>query len=231
MNSYHSLFLQSINRTNYTDQPSFCEIDLPKNIHVGKCVELSMALIPNTFYNVNSRNNSIQINSVNQSLLTGNYTLNEFLSSLASLFPVGTIVNYDDQKNLVLISNDTPFTFSLDVPNSMYKLLGFEKKNYPSASDFTGLFGPKLYSTCIFVIIDNFTSCVLTSSENLNNVSFIIPNNVNKGDIIQFYSKTQFSLNPNLKNQDLKHLTVKFYDENGYLLEGLSDWSLALKLY
>lgn len=208
---------------NNTNPASF-RANLYKQLN-PRCIELSFAQIPNTWYNVTLKNNRIWVDDVLYTITPGSYTLNDILQALANSTPL--TFAYNDITNKILISGAAIFEIDFSLPFSMNKLLGFKNIFYSGATSYLGTFGPKLYDTAVFISTNLNQGVVMTSP--LKNCTFVIPVNTNKSEVVQFYSKTQFSISP--KVHEINFLDIRVFDEAGDLLEGMSDWSMMIKIY
>ena len=223
----HHFYIQSEDREDYNNtSPANFRVALSRELN-PHCIEVSFCQLPNTFYNITASNNNFLFNNVPQTITPGCYTLSEALTEFASV--TGLTVGYNDITNLITISAGANFSLNFNVQNSIGKLLGFKTILYSAQNSYTGTFGPKIYHSAVYISL-NIGNGVLTSS-GLKNVSFVIPNNVNKSELIQFYARTQFSLAPNVKKNGIQHFEVRVFDEKGNELQGLSDWSLLIKLF
>ena len=62
MHTVHHIYISSEDREDYANtNPAKCRISLPKNFK-PQCMELAFAQIPNTYYNINSTNDSFLLN-------------------------------------------------------------------------------------------------------------------------------------------------------------------------
>lgn len=222
----HHIYINSKDREDRDNtSPANFRIKLYKEVN-PKCAELSYALIPNTFYNITSVNKNYGFNMVQQTIPEGCYTLNELLQYIAN--QTALTIAYDDITNNITISSNVDF--SLDFSNTeLGGMLGFQKRGYAEQPTYTAEFGPRAYCSAIF-IDTNLGSGVINSGDHQNS-TFTIPVNVNKSEIIQFYSKTQFSISPKVRENGIQFLEIKLRDEYGQILSGLSDWSCMIKLY
>lgn len=225
--SEHHFYINSIDRENKSSTtPANFKVNLFKEIN--PCyAELSYALIPNTYYNITTNNNKFGINATTYTIPTGCYNLNDLLSEIVNLAAINIV--YDDVKNKITISSNVNFLLDLNLNNSVAELLGFLNEVYENQSSYTAEMHPKIYNLALF-IETNLGAGIITSCDNLKNTTFVIPANVNKSEIIQFYSKTQFSINPKIRQNGINFLEIKVRDEKGNIVEGLSDWSFMVKI-
>lgn len=220
-------FIQSEDREDYNNTtPANFRIMLQNEIN-PKCIEVSFAQLPNTFYNITAANNSFLYNAAPFAVTPGCYTLQEVLLEITNL--TGLTIGYDDITNKITILSGVVFSLNFNVQNTIAKAIGFKTILYSGAAMYVSSFGPKIYQSAVYVSMSIGTG-ILTSS-GLKNVTCVIPNNVNKSELIQFYSRSQFSLAPNVKQNGLQYFEVRVFDEKGNELIGLSDWCLLIKLF
>ena len=236
MSEEHHILLQSIDRINTFEDPANCRISLNKNIRNFKCVGLQSALIPHTFYNITNNNNVFIIDGTPQTATPGNYSLTDIVNSLNGLMSlIGGNASYNETLNLITLNAPASFTVDFTQNKSMYRLFGFAKQLYTSILGDAGYnivapFGPKVFTSSIFINMNNIPAGVISSNENVTHSTFMVPCNVNHGDLIQFYAHSQFYINPKANTSDLNHFDIKFYDDAGFQLQGLSDYTLLLKV-
>ena len=146
------------------------------------------------------------------------------------LAPLGSVsVTFDIIKELMTISNSVNFSLNFNVNNSIVGALGFNPQlTYSSNTSFVGSQVPKLFDSSIYISC-NFCTHIQTTSQ-LHNVSFVIPHNVNRGEIIQFYSSSQFALQPHIQNQTIGAVEFIVFNEEGRVLQNLADWSIMLHI-
>lgn len=231
MRTTHQLFINSSDREDYQNTtPANCRINIQKLVN-PHCIELSFAQIPCTFYNINSTNNKFNIDDTIYQVPVGSYGLNDLLQAMADAVSGFLTVQYNDVTNKITLSASTTFTIDFTVANSIYSKIGFLHKPYSGSNSYTATHGPKLYDSAIFINVNEIPAGCVTSNSTVRNASFVVPVNVNMGEIIQFYAHSQFSLQPRVHQANLQHFDIKFYNDQGVQLEGLSDWVLMLKIF
>jgi hypothetical protein len=171
------------------------------------------------------------VNATDIALQTGAYTLSDLTTAIQNAIGfLGTVaVNFSVKKNLITISADVAFSLDLTVNDSIVNVIGFEKKIYTGGFDYVGIFLPKLYDNAIYISC-NFCTHMQTTTPALHNVSFIVPHNVNRGEIIQFYNASQFSLQPRIRDQTIGYIELSVFNEKGELLQGLGDWLIMFEI-
>jgi hypothetical protein len=224
------ILLRSVDRDDYFNtSPSNFQVQLSKPVRANRA-QISYAHIPNTYYNITNKNNKFLLNTVQQSMPPGCYSLNELIAELSIILNTIGVSNitFNSISNLLTIGLDVNFSIDFNVDNSLANKVGFLKFNYTGANTYTGSYVPKIYENCIY-INTNFCTHIQTTSPN-KNISFVIPNTVNKGEIIQFYSSTQFNLQPIIANQTIGIIQLQLLDENGDQLINIGDWQIMIQL-
>lgn len=229
----HHLYLASKDREDFGADPANCRLSVAKSLN-PKCISLSFAQFPNTYYNITEKNNKLKINGNIYSIPPGTYTLSDLMQALAdALTPLNITVSFDDVKGRLTFNTPNLDLFDFNVDDSIHAKLGFKKQSYSDSNAFTGEFVPKIYDTSIFVSINGINSgCIAPigrDNKNVQNATFIIPNNVNKGEIIQFYQHSQFNLNPKVYDT-INYFDVRFYDDDGFILQNLGEWAMMIEL-
>ena len=233
--SSHFLIRLADRNDYWSTSPSKFTINLQKPLK-GSKAQISFCQIPNTYYNITTNNNSFNAGlgasvATNYQITPGNYTLNDLMIAIQNILaPLGTIsVTFDTITELMTISNSVNFSLNFNVSNSIAKVLGFNPQiSYSNALSFISYQVPKLFDSSIYISC-NFCTHIQTTSS-ISNVSFVIPHNVNRGEIIQFYSATQFSLQPHVKNQIIGNLEFIVFNEDGKVLQNLADWSMMIQI-
>ena len=101
--------------------------------------------MPNNMYNINSLNNTLQVNGVNKYIPNGNYSVKTFKTILLTLLPVGTTITYNDAQNTYTFTG----TGTLK-PITMGDLIGLTNNLQVSINNLTtGLINLSVYSKVI----------------------------------------------------------------------------------
>lgn len=219
-------YINSLNRTNKSSSPSNATVQLNKAIKAD-CAELSFFSMPNTWYNVTSYNNTFLLDAATITIPAGCYDLNQLLAEVLSLLPAGTTIAYNDVLNAVNITFLAAHTLDFTVSNS-YILLGYLPQAYGAALSFTSTNPPKIYTTILLVKTNLGSNMV---SDKGYHSSFIVPVNVNKGELLQFYNRSQFSIRPKVNNKDIKTIDIVLMDEHEQLLQGCGDFAAVIAVY
>lgn len=233
--SSHFLIRSADRNDFWNSTPSKFSVNLSKPLKGTRAV-ISFLQMPATYYNITSTNNKIKadigaVANTVYSLTPGNYTLNDLMTALQTLLtPLGVpVISFDNIANLMTIANNVNFSLDFNFDNSLSVVLGFSPLlSYSNLLSFTGQKVPKLFDSSIY-IGTNFATHIQTTSK-LKNVSFVIPHNVNKNEVIQFYSSTQFALYPKIKDEILGNLEFTAFNEKGELLQGLGEWQIMIEI-
>lgn len=215
MNSH--FYINSQTRTNPLVSPANCSIHINKAIDAG-IAELSFFSMPNTWYNITSDNNTLLMDTEPFSITPGCYDLNQLLTELQSVL-VGSTIAYNDVLNLINISFGVAHVLDFSQGN-MWRVLGFQPRAYASATSFTSSYPPKIYTNILIMKTNLATNMV----SNKGHATFIIPVNVNKGELLQFYSRSQFASRPKVNNNNIKAIDIVLCDEFENPLQGCGDF-------
>ena len=101
--------------------------------------------MPNNMYNINSLNNTLQVNGENKYIPNGNYSVKTFKTILLTLLPAGTAITYNDAQNTYTFTG----TGTLK-PITMGDLIGLTNNLQVSINNLTtGLINLSAYSKVI----------------------------------------------------------------------------------
>lgn len=114
---------------------SFADLQISKNKDEEIYVFVVDCVINNSYYNINSRNNSFRVDSTDISIEPGNYNINELVAALkTAIQPTHSHFNisYNKITSRLTISHNSQQsnTINFNVSNSIYKILGFLKQSY-----------------------------------------------------------------------------------------------------
>lgn len=222
MNSH--ITFHSHNRINYdSTTPANCEISLNKTIKAS-CAELSFFMAPNIFYNITDKNNFFLINNNELMLENGCYTLNELLTAILALLPIGSNVEYNNVLNKIKFTFLAPTDLEFNA-GTLHRTLGFPFGHNGPATEIISTFPPKVYNNCIFVETNLSNNIVRQSGLHS---TFCLPINSNKGEMIIFHRNTMFNSRPKVNNNEIKNISVVLRDEYGEVLQGCGDWTMIL---
>lgn len=230
MHQPYFLSLSSEDRLDYNNtDPADCQIRLSTHIENAKSFELVSFMMPNSYYNITSSNNTFETNLGVSVVDEGNYTLTEYLSIIENILSNQLIIAYNDVLSKVQIEQAPGSTISsLNLTNypNFASTLGLKAQTYnsfPILSDYP----PKIYENELYIYM-NVGAAVLTSNKFNERPTFIIPNNTNKSEIIQFYANTQY-MHPvaHINHQLDNTLHIRLRDKFGNKLKCAADWTMT----
>lgn len=214
----------SLNRINFsTTTPANCQINLNRTI-TAKCAELSYFICPNTFYNITSKNNTFLLNGGTITIDPGCYSLSQLFTEILALIPAGSTLLYNDVLNKIELTFLVNTTLDFSISN-FYIVLGFLPQAYPANTVFISTFPPKIYQSIVNVET-NLGSNIQNESGHFS--TFTIPILCNKGEMIMFNNRSQFSSRPKVQGNEIKNIQVILKDEYGNIMQGTADWTLIL---
>lgn len=190
----------------------------------------------NEIYNVTSNNNILPYyeSSLTNIELTKQYVNGDDLASdiqtkINAISGGTAAVTYSSATGKFTITNTTAFSlkFGDNTNNTCNNLLGFNQTNTTSATSVTSdniAYLSPYQRIMIKISGDNITSI---SDQDYGDYSFIITTNANFGDIAQYISKENDIREQRIYVNNVKHVKITFYDENGNLLS-LNNWCLVL---
>ena len=218
--------INSANRIDYNNtSPSKCEITLNKAFFAN-CAELSYFSTPNTFYNITSKNNTFLLNAGLITVDPGCYSLNDLTTELLTLLPAGSTVLYNAVTNQIELTFLLATTLDFSI-SRFYQVLGFKKKAYGPSTNFISEQPPKIYQNNIF-IQTNLASNIVNDLGNRS--TFVVPILSNRGEMITFHNRTNWSSRPIVKNKEIKNVTFLLKDEYDEPLEGAGEFTLVLAI-
>jgi hypothetical protein len=209
--------------------PSDFILYLPSSLKCCKA-KLIEACMPNSYYNITSSNNQININNSPILINQGSYTLQQLLTQIQSQISLISSISYDDINCRISIIMSASTIISFPSTNSINFVLGFPNNFNQTGTNFLGSFSPSIDQYSIFIEVDELYNNYLTT--NNNNSTFAISNNTNKNGIIFFYQHSQFNQQVNFRvpNQPLQQLSIKVKDVYGKNLIGLTEWTMLLEI-
>lgn len=220
--------LSSSLREDYNNtSPANCRINLKQSISAKKTRMVSFQCY-NTFYNITNINNIIRVNGVNYIVPSGCYSIQNLIDVLIILLGATFTIAYNSIFSRFEIINTAVFTLDFTIQNNIARIMGYEEKFYIAALQQNATYPPKLATNLIY-ISTNLGSAHITNN-NMVHYTFVLNNTSNKMDMILFNNQTNFNLPVLTKIQALNFLDFTFYDENGNILIGLSDWSITLEI-
>lgn len=149
------IFIDSKMRNNieYPNE-NFYKIFLPRPLKNVFKIHVKNIIVPNIEYIINDTNNNLNfqenINEIfNIKILNGNYSIEQLIDILQ------TQMNTIGKSNYTIFLNNGKLFFEsdlsngffnliLDIPNSIFSIIGFNKQNYKNNSIYSGTFEPYL---------------------------------------------------------------------------------------
>jgi len=208
-------------------------IELPSQHYIY--VSVQTAVIPYTFYNINSANNQL-IYTVNgympQTLIIppGNYNalqLGQFLTANMT----GFIVTYNSINNRYTIVNSTS-DFTISTGSTALALLGFQKQtSIASVSrSIVSIYNICLLSKqCVCVQSNLLTGNINNTSKSEGNILVSIPVVGQPYGLIVYFNHN--NIRTNLYTNTISLINIRLCDQNNTLLDvnGV-DWSMTLQI-
>lgn len=209
-------------------------------------IKLCYAYIPNMFYNINSNNNVLTVEEggggdVSVTLTNGNYNISELISHIQTKLNAagglsGTFtVTYNDITMKITIASTVDFSLNFSNSTStIYKILGFDNEDKtPDASNWTGDNPVDLqYIENYNIVMNNIGEYVHNITDNSYFFSFVIPNNKNKTEIVEYYENKNFEQKIDTgKTLDISYLDIELRDQSNKIVDLNSiDWHFIIKI-
>ena len=204
------LLIDSSNRTSISSSNTDFTLHFSKPINNVKKVKLLHATIPNTFYTVNSSNQSIDFKEgggpeLYATITNGMYDISNLLSAIKTAMDDAPgsdstyTATYSSITGFITISATGNFSliFSSNGTNystSLATLLGFDKSDSTDATSATGTKIPQISRPYHFdIVIAEFPNEISTSADNY--LSFIIPVDVDSGSVITWNDEFEQVIN------------------------------------
>ena len=218
----NSQYADKYNNGSFSD----CDFNLPIiNIEDGFYIYLSVvhALIPFSFYNINSTNNklSYQIASTvyNITIPTGNYNITNLLNTLSTLMPFFTI-SYDGIKNLLTFKYTLGANFTFLSSSTCFEIIGFRSGNsyVSSATILTSIYSVNVYCMRCININSNLITYNINKNQ-INNSSILccIPINETPYSMIEYNNVNNFRTN--LFINSINKINIRLADDKGNLID------------
>jgi hypothetical protein len=246
------IHLNSKYATSYNDNTlSDCNFSLPIiEIPSQHSILLSVqhAVIPYSFYNINSKNNVLTIQEIvvdsngNQTstitntlyISVGNYNAYQLASYLGGFFPSNRMsVSYDGIKNKFTFTNSTYNFKFLTAYSTCQELLGLSTNDLYNTSALKSLTSKNLINLsptrCICLATNLQTGCINNNLQNEQNILCSIPVNTQPYSIIDYKNTNDFKVN--LHNNFFNSISIKLVDDCGNLVDlNQQYFSLTLQL-
>ena len=212
------------------------EVSLQKNLYYNS-VKIKSILMPISWYNINSYNNTFTINSTVVTLVKSQYDVNELcahLSTISTAIGANTFeFNYSSTtgKITILESGTTNFALTWDSNNVLRNMLGFTE-NKTGSYTYTGANIVNMrYTESIYIKFDNFQTLHNYEYDSMNesidsaNIGLLLNDNVaNWGYNQKFEIKTAEGqilekIFRNCSKKIMTRIMCTFLDEYGNNLE------------
>jgi hypothetical protein len=225
------IHLNSRYATSYNDNnTSDCNFSLPViEIPSQHSIMLSVqhAIIPYSFYNINSSNNVITIQEIVDvsTVITntlyfsyGNYNAYQLAAYLGTLFPGNRMtVSYDSIRNKFIFTNSTYNFKFLTAYSSCQELLGLSTNDLYNTSALNSLTSKNLINLaptrCICLATNLQTGCINNTLQYEQNLLCSIPVNSQPYSIIEYKNSNNFKVN--LHNNVFNSISIKLVDDMG----------------
>jgi hypothetical protein len=200
-------------------------------------LSLQSAIIPNTFYNINSYNNilcyALVSNNIKQYLTipVGNYNIKDIVSYLNS-YMTNFTVSYNKTYNKLTFQNLSLANFIIYPESTLYGVLGFSNglTYYSNSGILQSVNAVNVNSIqYINVKLNINTNNITKYNVNDKNIICSIPVNINSYGVINYKNENNFKVNT-FRNE-ITELILQFTDQNGYNINfnGVQ-WSIVLQL-
>ena len=228
------IHIDSADNLNSGDDNADVLIEVNENVKINEVtpVYLHSFEIPNSFYNVNSGNNAVSLDSTVVNITAGSYTLTDLMSQIETDFNASNSdtfsVSFSNTTGFITILDSTSnYTLDFDVDNSIADLLGFSRSaTYSSAATYTGSRVPNLTDK-IYIHIEELTSPYNTS--NNSHPVFIVDNDQARHDIVYYKPDYKGQKKCDAK-QPFKMMHIRLRDRFGNTLENCPQWQMTLEI-
>ena len=232
------IHLNSKNADKYNYLTTDCDfqlpiIDIPEQHYIF--VSVVHAVIPYTFYNIDSTNNVLNYSynntTFNLQITSGNYNAIQLASYLQTIMGSFTIT-YDIIRNKLLFTNNDSINFSFLSSSTCLTLLGFVSNTTYTSSSY------KLTSPYVVNLLTKNCICILSNLQtgNINNadkyngsILCSIPVSGPPYSLITYTNSNNFR--SNLYANNLNEINIKITDSNNNLID-LNNcyWSITLQI-
>lgn len=196
-------------------------------------ISLVNAQIPYSFYNINETNNQFNVSGVTYNFPNGNYNVNTFISTWASVLGNSNwTITFNSLTNKLNFACTSSFYFS-DGGNSMFQIIGFgEGSTYYSTSNSLLAPFPVNFSglTRLLISSPSFNIHNLNiNDEGSTRILACIPITSNNSGIINYSNITNFK---NIfRNHELSTIDIIITDDqNNFINFNNQNWTLTLQL-
>lgn len=214
-------------------EPADFLVKIPSQIRDFHSYTLVNVMIPNVYYNVttNRKNNGMNVNGTYSTIISGTYSLQNYMASLMSIFPTLTIT-FNVTTCRINITSASAFVLDFSNTNvsGTASALGFDKILYGSTNNISASYPPNLSPLGILINVDVVPNVVSISSPQVTSSSFLINNNTDSLYYTQFFENTQFEQTIHTKNPISDSLYIRLLDLQGYKLENCGEWVMIIRL-
>jgi len=186
----------------------------------------------NSYYLINSTNNSIVINNIKYTVNNGNYNVNNFITSLLSVIPSGFIITYSSITNRLTFTYSANFT--INASNSlctMNTIIGLGKTDLTSVSNTLTLpyvvnFLPlaRISFRSNFFKFNNFST-----TDKSTDIFLSLQNNA--GPIAPIYYVNQTNTNFIINDFNITTININVTDDDNNLLDFNNvDWYMTFTI-
>jgi hypothetical protein len=225
-------------RTNSNDFPHNFTINLQNPITNFKSIDLISVFLPNGYFNVSEtrKNSSININGITFTIPDGNYNITEYVEAFTNL----TLPSQGVTVEIPLIYNNprvtifkTSASFSIDftLPDTITTAytLGFQPRLYTGGYYYYAHIPPSMSPLGILIDVNSISRFVSATNSNIRMATYVIPNNTNQNEYINFYESSGYSSTIDSQKTMSNSLNIQVRDTLGHYLHGLGDWIMILK--
>lgn len=197
-------------------------------------VSLVNAQIPVSYYQINSTNNTIYINTIPYVFPDGNYNVNSFINTWYNIVGNNWSVTFNSINNTFLFSYpSSSFIFYDDIQNSIFPVIGFNiGKTYTSVNNqINGLYPANFLglnriniksSTFNFRNLDTYEKGRTTTISS-------IPVNASSNGLINYINITNYK--SIFKNHEISSLNIDITDDNSNFIDFHNiNWSMTLQI-
>jgi hypothetical protein len=203
--------------------------NIPNFIHLDNDIKqiffsVNSAVIPASFYNINSSNNKIQIGTTVYSITEGNYNINDLITAINTVINTAILVSisYNSITNKTTIINNggTAQVITLSTSTLLW-LLGFERQYTITLSSLVSTTSPNCVNLLniprIFIRSNDINAGNYSDETESNDVLAVIPNTACVNGVIHY---TNFNGVKHLVDlQNLSNFTVIITDDERRTLD------------
>ena len=225
---------KSDNSFDFYIPPSCVNAESQEHIYLS----VQSAVIPNTFYNINRYNNTLQFsldsNDIMQtiSLPLGNYTV----TSLVQWFNTnmsGFSITYDKTTNKLAFQNNSYLNFRFYATSTIYSVIGFNQGlSYHSNGGYLSAINVCNLNSIQYVnvVTNNITTGNLSHAQINNRCTLCsIPVYLNPLGVLIYQNPNNFRINT--FSNELTHISLSFRDQNENPIDfNGGSWSINLQM-